>query len=253
MLKIINKDRIKKIFKSLGKLFLGFLVVFIIFTIIYSLLHIFLGVNLSDLKDKDKIQAFIQEAGGWGYLIYILISFLQVTFIPLPGALSVMIGNYLFGFINTLWMSTLGVILGSILAFFIGRKVGRPFVNWVVGDKNLVDKYLKKVEGKETILFFLMLIFPFFPDDPLCSVAGITKITFKKFLIVQLIGRPLSIIGTLFFTTGEIIPFKGWGILVLILLFLVMILILLICFNRADEINDFFNSVFKIKIGKKSN
>lgn len=243
----LKKEKAIKILKSLLRLTIGFIVVFLLFLLIYYLLHKFLGVEIKDFEDKEKIQEFINSSGNYGKLIYILISFLQVTFIPIPGSLSVMVGNYLFGFINTLWMSSLGIILGSILAFYIGRKIGRPFVNWVVGDKKLVDKYLKKVEGKETMIFFLMLIFPFFPDDPLSSIAGITKISLKRFFIIQLIGRPISIGGTMFFLTGEIIPFSGWGILVLILIFLVMTLLLLICFKKAGEINKFLNDIFKRK------
>ena len=243
----IKKENVFKILKSLLRLLLGFVVVFIVFLLIYYLFHKFLGVEIKDFEDREKIQELINKSGNYGKLIFILISFLQVTFIPIPGSLSVMVGNYLFGFLNTLWMSSLGIILGSLLAFIIGRKIGRPFVNWVVGDKKIVDKYLKKVEGKETMIFFLMLIFPFFPDDPLSSVAGITKISFKRFFFIQLIGRPISIGGTMFFLTGEIIPFSGVGILVLILIFLVMTLLLLICFKKSDEINKFLNDVFKRK------
>ena len=38
----------------------------------------------------------------------------------------------------------------------LGRKIGRPFVNWIVGDKETVDYYLKKLKGKETIILFFM-------------------------------------------------------------------------------------------------
>lgn len=238
MIVIKKKEKLKKIFKSLFKLFIGFFLIMIVFLILYSILHYSFGIEISDFKNKEKIQEIISSSGAYAKLVFIAISFLQVTFIPIPSMLSIMIGNYLFGFFQTLWMSTFGILLGSFLAFFIGRKVGRPFVNWVVGDKELVNKYLKKVEGKENLLFFLMLIFPFFPDDPLCSVAGITKIKFKSFALIQIIGRPISILFTLFFSSESLYNYRCDKIILLVLMILLLILLFLIYYYKTDEIND---------------
>lgn len=238
MIIIKRKETLIKIFNSIFKLFIGFLIVLIILIILYYIFHKYFGIEISDFKNKEKIQEILNSSGGYGKLVFIVISFLQVTFIPIPSMLSIMIGSYLFGFFQTLWMSTLGILLGSFLAFLIGRKVGRPFVNWVVGDKKLVEKYLKKVEGKEALIFFLMLIFPFFPDDPLCSVAGITKIKFKSFALIQIIGRPISILFTLFFANESMYDLQGDRIILLVLMILLLALLFLIYYYKTDEINE---------------
>ena len=136
-------------------------------------------------------------------------------------------------------MSLLGMLLGSCFAFWIGRLVGRPFVNWVVGDKNLVDKYLDKIKNKETVLFFFMFLLPFFPDDALCSVAGITNLSWFRFLLIQIISKPIGIIATMFFMSGEFIPFNGWGIPLLIVLSILAIVTFIISYKNADKINDY--------------
>ncbi len=233
----------KKLLKSLGKILLSIVLIGIIFLILFIVFYKTTGLSINDLKNKEVVREFIESTGGYGKLVFILLQFLQVTFIPIPGSITIIVGNYLFGFWSTLYMSYIGMLLGSLLAFLIGRKVGRPFVNWVVGDKETVDKYLQSVKDKETILFFLFFLFPFFPDDALCSVAGITNLSWKRFIIIQLITRFTSIIGTLLFMSGDFIPFEGWGIPVLIILGIAFISIIIISYKKADKINALFEKL----------
>ena len=122
------------------------------------------------------------------------------------------------------------MILGAILAFYLGRVFGRPFVNWVVGDKETVERYLKKIKNKEFVVFFFMFLLPLFPDDTLCSVAGITKLRWRDFLLIQIITRPTSILGTLFFMSGEVIPYHGWGLVVLAVVCILSIVAFILSF-----------------------
>jgi uncharacterized membrane protein YdjX (TVP38/TMEM64 family) len=57
-----------------------------------------------------------------------------------------------------------------------------------------------------------MMIFPFFPDDILCMVAGLIRVSFKFYIISILICRSISIALISFLGTGELIPFTGWGV-----------------------------------------
>ena len=63
-----------------------------------------------------------------------------------------------------------------------------------------------------------MFLLPMFPDDILCSIAGIMPITYSVFIFMQLITRFTSIGGTLLFMSGEIIPYHGWGLVLIIFL-----------------------------------
>ena len=44
------------------------------------------------LKDAENISDLMKKTGIWGPLIYILIQFLQVTFIPIPSAITTVAG-----------------------------------------------------------------------------------------------------------------------------------------------------------------
>ena len=42
-------------------------------------------------------------------------------------------------------------------------------------------------------MFAAAIFFPAAPDDLLCFLAGVTRMRFRKFLMVILLGKPLSI------------------------------------------------------------
>ena len=157
------------------------IIVIAIFVVLLLVLFKALGI---DSLNEEKIQQEISKLGVWAPLAFIVLSFLQVTFVPIPGAVTIIAGNYLFGTWLSFLYSYIGMFLGALLAFFLGKKIGRPFVNWIVGDKETVDYYLKKLKGKETIILFFMFLLPMFPDDILCSIAGIMPITYSIFIFM---------------------------------------------------------------------
>ena len=229
-----NKEKLKKI---VIKLIIIAIILLSIFSAIYLILDYF---NLTNIK-HEQIKELIDKTGPWGPIVYIFIVFLQVTFIPLPGVVVILAGNIAFGFWVTLLYCFIGMMLGSILSFKLGRVFGRPFVNWIVGDKITVNQYLKKVNGKEFVVFFFMFLLPAFPDDALCALAGITTLKWPTFILMQLITRPFSVFLTLFFMSGEIIPYKGWGIVLIIVIAILSIVSFIICFKNADRINNYLD------------
>ena len=144
------------------------------------------------------------------------------------------------------------MLLGGSLAFWLGRLIGKKFVYWVAGDKETVEDYLHKMKGKESVVLFFMFLFPFFPDDMLCCLAGITSMSFTTFTIMQVITRFTSISATIFFMSGEIIPYHGWGIPVLILISILGIIAFIISYKNADKIQDWFVNLFKKKKEKNN-
>lgn len=198
---------------------------------------------------SEQIQEIVGKTGFWGPFVFVLISFLQVTFIPIPSTITVLAGNFMFGPWISILYSFIGCFLGSLLAFKLGRILGRPFVNWVVGDKETVNKYLDKVKGKELVVFFFMFLLPAFPDDALCSLAGITKLQWKEFILMQVIARPTGIFATVFLMSGEIIPYHGWGLIVLGLFAVLGVTAFIICYKNADKINGLLNRFFNYLSG----
>ena len=92
-----------------------------------------------------------------------------------------------------------------------------------------------------------MFLFPFFPDDLLCSLSGILPISLIEFLIIQLITRISSIGGIIFLMSGEFIPLNGTGITILNIISILGIFLFTKAYKHSDIINE------KIKGFKKNN
>lgn len=221
------------------KLLLGVAILCLLFLFIYLLLDHFGYASLS----KEQFQDLIEKTGVYGKIVFIFVTFLQVTFIPIPSAVTILAGSYLFGFWWSFFLSFIGSFLGSMFAFFLGRIIGRKFVDWATGSKEETDYYLSKLKGKETVLLFFMFILPTFPDDALCSIAGITNMKTWIFTIMQIITRPISILGTLLFMSGEIIPLKGWGIVLIIFIAIISLIAFVFAFKNSNKINESLNKL----------
>ncbi len=221
------------------KLFGSFFLVLIILVLAFL---VFDALGVTKLK-REQIQQFVASTGALAPIVFIGVSFVQVTLIPIPGMVTILAGNYLFGPILSFLYSYIGMLLGSAFAWWLGRLIGRPYVNWVAGGKEQADAWLKRLNGRETVFLFFAFLLPLFPDDLLCSVAGILPISFFAFMVMQVITRATSIGASLLFMSGEIIPFHGWGLWVIGASVVVSVIVLMVCLKYAEKLNSFFDKV----------
>ena len=220
-------------------------VVIIIVALLLIALAIYLPLELTGTIDKidsaEELGQIIRDGGVYSYIIFVVVQFLQVTFLPLPAAVTTIAGTLVFGPWITLGLSLFAVLLGSAFAFFLGRKVGRRLVVWVAGEKDAIKWEEKLKRGK--YVFFLMMLFPVFPDDILCIVAGCIGMNWKFFMTVNLITRPLSIGALCFFGSGQVIPFSGWGIPVWIVLVVLGIIAIYLSVKYQPQIENFITKL----------
>lgn len=204
-----------------------------------------LKYNLASKFDSiEKVQAFLSKYGAYAGIIFIIIQFLQVTIVPLPAAITTLAGVALFGFWPTFFYSVIGMMIGSMLAFYLGRKFGVKLIIWLFG-KNAYSKYVKFTQGKDKVVLTLMFLFPFFPDDLLCIVAGITDMKYWQFFIIMLITRPLNILimeGALKGFTS--IPLTGYGIPIWIAIIAVALITVVLAFKFSNKLENALMSLF---------
>ncbi|MDD3840164.1 MAG: TVP38/TMEM64 family protein [Clostridia bacterium] len=139
-------------------------------------------------SSAERLQDFVKGFGLWAPLIFFMVQFLQVIIAPIPGNLTGIVGGALFGIINGFLLNGAGIFLGSIVAFFIARVFGQPLVLKLIG-KDIFYKYNKVFVGKSFIVLFCIFLFPFFPDDALCFMAGLSNMRVLNFIILILLGR----------------------------------------------------------------
>lgn len=185
-------------------------------------------------KDSNRVQEYLKKAGIWMPLFYILLQFLQVVILPIPSIVSTAAGVALFGPLKTLVYSLIGIISGSITAFYIGRKFGGKAVSWMVGEESL-KKWQKKLKGKDNFFLTVMFLLPLFPDDILCFFAGLSTMSWRYFMIMIFITRSIGIAGTCY--SIDLIPFNTWwGIFIWIGLLIVLAIAIYLIYKNMDRI-----------------
>ena len=174
-----------------------------IITIIVTILlvaFIIYALKMNLLNDSDLLLERIKSYGLIAPLIFLLIQIVQVVFPVIPGGASCLVGVLAFGPIEGFIYNYVGLTLGSIVSFFLSRNFGLPLINKLF-QKETVDKYLGYVRTKKfEKIFFLGIFLPGAPDDLLCYIAGISGLTFLRFLFIILIGKPFTLIFYSLFT-----------------------------------------------------
>lgn len=191
----------------------------------------------------DALTEIIKGFGGWGMFAYFLIQVLQVVILPLPAAVCYVPGSLIWGALKSTLVASAGVIVGSVISYFIGKIFGKRAVVWIAG-KDTTEKYSAYLSKRGKVLFVLMQILPFFPDDILCMVAGLTGMNFWFFLITIVVVRPFIIAAYCYLGSGTIIPFSGWGIAVWIAIFAVCIVLAVLSFKYQDRVERWLASKF---------
>lgn len=201
--------RVKKALNWKNLTIIGLIIVAII------LLGYFFGPTLVEFfSDMDRIKELIDSAGVFGPLIFIILQVAQVVLAPIPGNVVGAVGGIIFGWWGLL-LTIIGSILGMMIVVAISRKFGRPFVEKFFS-KEQIKKFDFLLEGRgATFALFLIFLLPFFPDDLIGYVSGLTKIRFRNIIIVSVVGRlPMHILTNFF---GAQVFEGNWIIIVIML------------------------------------
>lgn len=141
---------------------------------------------------------FLNSLGPLSFIGFIVMQASQVVISPIPGEVTGFIGGFLYGKFLGIILSTVGLILGSWIAFSLSRYFGRPFVEKFVR-KETMDRYDYLLHHKGAFLVFLLFLIPGFPKDYLCYILGLGHLGTKEFLLISTVGRFL---GTALLTLG---------------------------------------------------
>jgi uncharacterized membrane protein YdjX (TVP38/TMEM64 family) len=147
-------------------------------------------------KSSESVRAWVAARGVLAPLAFMVLQAIQVIVFVVPGEVVQIAGGFAFGlWAGTLW-SVLGILLGSLVNFGIGRILGRPFVDAVFGSRRLRRMEEATAGGKAAAGFFLLFVIPGIPKDALTYAAGASKLPFMVFIAVSTLGRLPGIFGS---------------------------------------------------------
>jgi uncharacterized membrane protein YdjX (TVP38/TMEM64 family) len=161
---------------------------FVIAVIIIAVLALASLPFLSFFGDPERISRFIDGAGPWGPLVYILIQAGQVFAAPIPGQVTGFVAGFLFGPVLGTVYAAIGGTIGCALVFFLSRRLGRPFVERFVSAR-LMERFDYLTESGGALILLLIFLVPIFPDDLISYIAGLTRIPLYRLILVALFGR----------------------------------------------------------------
>ncbi|MGB9699735.1 MAG: TVP38/TMEM64 family protein [Thermodesulfobacteriota bacterium] len=211
--------------------FILLLVVCLLFYYYKEIYHAFRD-TIRFFSNKAQVSALVASFGGFAPLAFIGLQILQVLFAPIPGELTGFVGGYLFGATLGFVYSTIGLSIGSLLAFLISRRLGLPFVRRFIGEE-LMAKFDYLMEHQGAFFSFLFFLIPGLPKDYFCYLLGLSPMHVFTFFMVSSIGR---IPGTLLLSLqGQAVRSEDYRIFFVILGVALFFILLTVLYREKIE------------------
>ncbi|MBN1645774.1 TVP38/TMEM64 family protein [Candidatus Woesearchaeota archaeon] len=151
------------------------------------ILIIYFVINFKQFfTNPQEIRATLESYGVWAPIIFLFIEAIQVVAAPIPGALVTIAGGFAFGLVFGSILSICGVLLGISILFFLGKKLGRPFVEIFV-DEEKQSKYDRIIEKRGIWALMIAQFIPLLSNDAWWFVAGLTRMRYRQLFVVALI------------------------------------------------------------------
>lgn len=142
----------------------------------------------------ENVRGFVEKNKFLSFFVFILLQIFQVVIFVIPGDVINATGGFVFNIFIGFLLSFIGVVLGSIIAFYISRILGYNFVNKFV-KKEKLDKIVSFFESNTGFIsLFIFCNLPFVPKDVLMYGAGLTPLKAKKTLFIYCVSRIPGII-----------------------------------------------------------
>ncbi|WP_102413053.1 VTT domain-containing protein [Beduinella massiliensis] len=163
----------------------------------------------------EELREWIAGFGAAAGVVYFVLQLMTVIIAPIPSNVSTAAGALALGFWPGFLLGASAVVVGSLIVFTLAKRLGEPFVRRFVNQKTL-QKYMPVIEKKRDAFMFLALLLPFFPDDLLCILAGLSGMGTMRFFVIALVTRPWGLVVASAVGSGAIsMPLWGWALIVL--------------------------------------
>lgn len=143
------------------------------------------ALHLSGWSGPERLQALVESAGWAGAAVFV-VGYAVLVLVPAPASLLTILGGALFG----LWWGTLlawaGALLGASGGFLLGRRLGRPAVDRMLGGRlQQADRVLAR-HGLAAVLAVRLL--PLFPFTPINYASGLLGVRVRDYVLGTAIG-----------------------------------------------------------------
>ncbi|NUQ06701.1 MAG: TVP38/TMEM64 family protein [Anaerolineae bacterium] len=133
----------------------------------------------------ENIRRFIERAGPFAPLIFILIKMLTYVFAPLTSGPIQLSAGVFFGLLPGAIYTLIGEVVGGSIAFWLSRRYGRGVVRRFVGEDGLtrVDQFVDQIVDWRTLTYARLFLFAAY--DFISYAVGFSHLPFRVYLIVS--------------------------------------------------------------------
>lgn len=189
-----------------------------------------LWVPVSNLgADPATLRAEIEQLGPLAPLGFVLLNVAQIVVAPIPGYPVQVLGGLLFGLVPGAIYTISGMVAGGVLAAWLGRRFGRPWLQKRVGSDTL-QHWGDAAHIDSFWTWWVILLIPL--GDIPYFIAGLSRIRLGKFALAILASRgPFTL---LIVWAGDSV--LNWPLSWVALFMAVVGLIVIIGFSQAGRI-----------------
>lgn len=142
--------------------------------------------SIKELASPEFLREYILGLGWWGYFAYVFIALLSIP-LPIPSTPVALVGGYIYGAFVGVMLTIIGTTLGSLLMFYLVRQWGRSLVEKLV-DSHHIQHFLHIFKRRGQTAALISYALPVFPSDALNIVLGLTKIRYRTFVLLVILG-----------------------------------------------------------------
>lgn len=150
------------------------------------------------IENPDSLSLWIEQAGIWGILIFMILNILQVLLALIPGGPFEVAAGVLFGPWLGALLCDIAMTIGGMITFFFVRKFGIKFIELFTTREKIESVRFLHANKKSIVILFLLFLLPGTPKDLMCYVVGLTNIKWTSWLFINFVGRfPAILLSTL--------------------------------------------------------
>lgn len=234
-----NQNKSNKLI-SLAKL--GILILIVIGIPTFVLIHFWDGIQTLGNKDSlFGVVEFLQRYKTESYFVYIALQIMQIVISVLPGQVFQMAAGYLYGFPLGLLLSVIGATLGSVIAYYIARFLGRDAVKLFVKEDK-IEYWVSRLNSKRAyIIVFLLYLIPGLPKDMIAYVAGVSDMKLRAFITLSILGRLPAMSASIAFGTF----YESESYYLAAIVALISIVIFIICLIKRNAVSAFIDIFYE--------
>lgn len=139
-----------------------------------------------NLLTPEGFKQGIKNFGFLAPLIFIIVLAVSVVISPIPSAPLAVVAGTIWGSVIAGIYSVIGGFLGSLIAYYLGRTLGRSAIKALTG--KIV--YFSKQQGEVYLswVIFITRLLPVFSFDLISYAAGIAGLSLPKYALATLFG-----------------------------------------------------------------